>query len=185
MNIEELLSKIYALFEIERNTENLCEIPDNLYKDVSSFMEKIQNNTSNSENTNDALIYEQRKILSNITLRLLEIRMDKTLLLSNDEYYSLLTSEEQYIIEPLSKYNKRNNEIKESIAKGNYTFLESLKDKQSKYTTVKFLNDTPSMVGNDLVKYGPFVKEEIATIPLENANILIKQNIVKEFDVES
>ena len=29
MNIEELLSKIYALFEIERNTENLCEIPDN------------------------------------------------------------------------------------------------------------------------------------------------------------
>ena len=41
------------------------------------------------------------------------------------------------------------------------------------------------MVGNDLVKYGPFVKEEIATIPLENANILIKQNIAKEFDVES
>ena len=86
---------------------------------------------------------------------------------------------------PLSKYNKRNNEIKDSISKGNYTFLESLKEKQSKYTTVKFLNDAPSMVGNDLVKYGPFVKEEIATIPLENANILIKQNIAKEFDVES
>ena len=90
-------------------------------------MEKTQNNTSNSENANAALIYEQRKILSNITLRLLEIRMNKTLLLRNDEYNSLLTSEEQYIIEPLSKYNKRNNEIKESISKGNYTYLESLR----------------------------------------------------------
>ena len=184
MNIEELLSKIYDLFEIERNTVNLCELPDNLYKDGSSFMEKTQNNTSNSENANAALIYEQRKILSNITLRLLEIRMNKTLLLRNDEYNSLLTSEEQYIIEPLSKYNKRNNEIKDSISKGNYTFLESLKEKQSKYTTVKFLNDAPSMVGNDLVKYGPFVKEEIATIPLENAQTLITENLAVKIRIE-
>jgi len=103
----------------------------------------------------------------------------------HDEYSSLLTSEEQYILEPLIKFNKRNLEIIKSIEEGNYNFLESLKDTQSKYTTVKFLNDTPSMVGNDLVKYGPFVKEEIATIPLENANILIKQNIAKELDVKN
>ena len=185
MTAKELLSQLYDIFKLETSTKALCEIPTNLYKDISSFMEQTQTDNPNSESTKDALIYEQRKILSTLTLRLLEIRIHKTSLLKHDEYSSLLTSEEQYILEPLIKFNKRNLEIIKSIEEGNYNFLESLKDTQSKYTTVKFLNDTPSMVGNDLVKYGPFVKEEIATIPLENANILIKQNIAKELNVKN
>jgi DNA replication initiation complex subunit (GINS family) len=46
--------------------------------------------------------------------------------------------------------------------------------------SVKFINEVPSFVGTDLNIYGPFQKEDTASIPLDVANLLIKSNKVIE-----
>jgi len=41
---------------------------------------------------------------------------------------------------------------------------------------LRFIEDVPELIGTDLQKYGPFSKEEMAHIPKEIADLLLKQN---------
>ncbi len=50
------------------------------------------------------------------------------------------------------------------------------KEESISYLLIRFLKKTPPLVGLDLINYGPFEKEDIALIPLENAKILISEN---------
>lgn len=52
-------------------------------------------------------------------------------------------------------------------------------------TTVRFLQDIPEIVGVDLDIYGPFKKEDVASLPLSNAQALEKQGAVKAIEVKS
>ena len=47
---------------------------------------------------------------------------------------------------------------------------------------LRFIQEIPALVGSDLKTYGPFEPEDIATLPPENARVLIKQKIAVEVD---
>jgi DNA replication initiation complex subunit (GINS family) len=49
-------------------------------------------------------------------------------------------------------------------------------------TVLRFVQDIPALVGADMKTYGPFAPEDIATLPPENARILIKQGVAVEVD---
>jgi len=51
--------------------------------------------------------------------------------------------------------------------------------KPSELVLVRFLQDVPPIVGVDLKTYGPFRKEDVANLPKENAEALIKQGLAK------
>ena len=48
---------------------------------------------------------------------------------------------------------------------------------------VRFLKDVPSIVGVDLKTYGPFKSEDVASIPIENAKVLIRQGLAVEVEM--
>ena len=60
-----------------------------------------------------------------------------------------------------------------------------LEDKEEKKTKlVRFLNAVPKFLGRELEVYGPFEEEEIATLPEEIAEILIKKGRAEEISNE-
>jgi DNA replication initiation complex subunit (GINS family) len=61
----------------------------------------------------------------------------------------------------------------------------SIIEKVAKPTMVvlRFVQEIPALVGSDLKTYGPFMPEDIATLPPENARVLIKQGIAVEVDI--
>jgi len=44
---------------------------------------------------------------------------------------------------------------------------------------VRFLKDVPSFIGVDLKTYGPFKSEDVALIPVQNAEALARRGLVK------
>jgi len=50
---------------------------------------------------------------------------------------------------------------------------------------VRFLEDIPEIVGVDLRIYGPFKKEDVASIPVPNAQALEKQGAAKAIEVRA
>jgi DNA replication initiation complex subunit (GINS family) len=48
---------------------------------------------------------------------------------------------------------------------------------------VRFLQDIPEIVGVDMKSYGPFKKEDVASLPIPNAQALVKQGAVREIEV--
>jgi DNA replication initiation complex subunit (GINS family) len=46
-----------------------------------------------------------------------------------------------------------------------------------KRMTLRFAKSTPTIIGLDMKTYGPFMVEDVASLPVENAKILIKQGL--------
>lgn len=47
---------------------------------------------------------------------------------------------------------------------------------------LRFLKEAPAVVGADLKIYGPFSVEDVATLPVENARVLVKHGVAMEIE---
>ena len=46
-----------------------------------------------------------------------------------------------------------------------------------KRSTIRFIKNIPAIMGADMKSYGPFVAEDVASLPPQNAQILVKQGL--------
>ena len=78
------------------------------------------------------------------------------------------------------------NEIpnnKESTITENNQMLKKNKDEE--YILIRFTKNIPALVGKDLKIYGPFKKEDLVRLPIQNASILIEENAAIKINPES
>ena len=75
-----------------------------------------------------------------------------------------------------------------SFAEAYHRFVEKLLqgqvlsvavEKAHKRVALRFLKAIPAVIGADMKIYGPFIVEDVASLPLENAKILIKQGLAE------
>jgi DNA replication initiation complex subunit (GINS family) len=52
-----------------------------------------------------------------------------------------------------------------------------------KRSTIRFLKNIPAIMGADMKSYGPFVAEDVASLPPQNAQILVKQGLAVMVEV--
>ena len=51
------------------------------------------------------------------------------------------------------------------------------------YILIRFTKSIPALVGKDLKIYGPFQKEDIVSLPIQNASILIEENAAEAIEI--
>ena len=69
------------------------------------------------------------------------------------------------------------------LVKGLRYFVEAAKallEEGRKFKLVRILENLPAIVGQDLVTYGPFKREDVILIPYDNAKILIAKKLATE-----
>jgi len=131
------------------------------------------------------LILSTKSLIELRTHKLLENSYAKHLRypsLSTDDY-SKLTDEEKYIFEEERKVSQRKDLIVQSLINGNVNNLESIsRIIRSKMIIIRFLESTDQFMGVDMAKYGPFIKEDVAILPFENARSLIERKVAVEIN---
>jgi DNA replication factor GINS len=55
--------------------------------------------------------------------------------------------------------------------------------KAHKRVALRFLKAIPAVIGADMKTYGPFMAEDVASVPVENAKILVKQGFAEVVEV--
>ena len=53
---------------------------------------------------------------------------------------------------------------------------------EHKRAALRLLKEVPAVIGSDMKTYGPFKVEDVATVPAENARILVKQNLAVKLE---
>lgn len=75
-------------------------------------------------------------------------------------------------------------ELKEPVSLGGVEQKEAsapvVKEEKRDTKLVRFINAVPKFVGKELEEYGPFDEEDIASLPIEIANVLINKKRVEE-----
>ena len=186
MSSQELTKNLYSILESERKTNELTNIPEDLYCSITDHISSITNEENTSlQNIQEMVNNKEKEILSDLLQILLRIRLAKALDDQNNINVNLLTNEEKYVLEPLINASKRNVKLLKAINDGSLSFLHGLdRHDVNQYLAVKFREDSPSAVGIDSRTYGPFKQGDMAILPTDNAKLLIQQEKVEELNME-
>jgi DNA replication initiation complex subunit (GINS family) len=63
--------------------------------------------------------------------------------------------------------------------------IEEALKRDSMRVVLRFLKAIPSIIGSDMKTYGPFAPEDVASLPADNAKILVKQGLAVVVEVSS
>ncbi len=98
----------------------------------------------------------------------------------------LLASEEEVIYRDILSALEKTRTIEKDILKGHTPKIEEAKSlgMAKKTLLIRFLQAIPAIVGSNTRVYGPFKVEDVATLPIENAESLIKRGIAVKVEIE-
>jgi DNA replication initiation complex subunit (GINS family) len=82
------------------------------------------------------------------------------------------------VYQDLSGISRHYEKLKEELLQGREPSGPIVRDRTK--LLVRFVKDVPSIIGVDLKTHGPFLKEDIAKLPFENAESLIRQGAAVE-----
>ena len=186
------LEFILELLKKETQIPKIQAISPDIYRKIAQIIRDLS--IQKYEDLELEVHHELIKLLTLSTKSLFELRIRKLLessngqhlsypsLLSSDDY-SKLTDEEKFIFEEERKVSQRKELIIQSLIDGNVNNLDMIsRIIRSKMIIIRFLESTDQFMGVDMAKYGPFIKEDIAILPFENARSLIERKIAIEIN---
>jgi len=184
------LEFILELLKKETQIPKIQAISPDIYRKIAQIIRDLS--IQKYEDLELDIHHELIKLLTLSTKSLFELRIRKLLENSNGQYlsytsllssddYSKLTDEEKFIFEEERKISQRKELIIQSLIDGNVNNLDTIsRIIRSKMIIIRFLESTDQFMGVDMAKYGPFIKEDIAILPFENARSLIERKIALE-----
>ena len=87
----------------------------------------------------------------------------------------LLAEEETRLFEGFASFAEAYSQFAKGLLQGQLA-LGNL-EKAHKRAVLRFVKSVPAIIGVDMKTYGPFLVEDVASVSVENARILVKQGL--------
>ena len=191
-----MYSQLYAAWQAEIETLLLQPLPGDFYTRISNYMKQInaQNQGPDRNLVQSKLLDQEQKNVHRMVRELLRARYKKILKTVKGGQKLLpdiLTSEETEFLTGLLPFAEAFNSFAKSILQGQspkpkseqLEAKASLAEPSHKRVVLRFLKAIPAIVGSDMKTYGPFQPEDVASVPVENAKILVKQGLAQNIEV--
>ena len=171
----------------ERENEALQSIPEKFYEEMTDYLLEIQSVGSQTNVSLSSRITEKEREYAQRMLReLTRLRMKKIV---ESELNGVvlagknLTREEQIFYSDLRRVLSSHEERLKSILMGHVPQIDAKPPQRADQKVVRFLQAVPAIMGIDMKTYGPFKPEDVVSLPVENAENLIRRGIAKEVEI--
>jgi DNA replication factor GINS len=186
--------ELYAAWQREIDDPTLGALPLDFYSKISEYLRRIKDEDKvlDKKSAKMNLLEHETQNVERMLDQLLEVRyrkLVKTVTRSQKLPIELLTVEEASMCETFADFTKSYRKFSEDLKQGQLT-VEPIKvavkvganttapaHQLHKRSTIRFLKNIPAIMGADMKSYGPFVAEDVASLPLQNAQILVKQGL--------
>ncbi|MFB0543454.1 MAG: hypothetical protein ACETVR_01605 [Candidatus Bathyarchaeia archaeon] len=174
----------------ERQEEDLQALPPSLYTEVGGYIMRMREETRMMERgtTRSRISERERENVEKMIEDLFRLRLRKIVLaeLSGKEVEAeRLTMEERSFLFELKRALSEHQENLKSILRGRVPEVKAKPRRRSDLKVIRILEHIPAIMGIDLKTYGPFKPEDVAAIPEENAENLIRRGLAVEVEEES
>jgi len=178
-----MYNELYNAWKSEKGSRLPEHLPNDFYQRAINYLNGLQGDMTSRDaaSIQSRLVIREKEVATRLLDELRETRLRK--ILENAKIgisvaEENLTSEERTfqrsLTDSLATFKK--NEIRTEDTSRPATHAELV--------VVRFLQDIPEIVGTDLKIYGPYKKEDVGSLPTENANALIKQASAKLIEVK-
>ena len=195
-------TRLHQVWENETKREELQNIPDDFLHEMTNYVNQLNKTTANPDTLSGNLTQTERRYANQLLRELTETRLNKII---KSEVNGLpvnaqaMTPEEQKLhssLRQLITSYRQGSDIPvpkkqpEPKPRPTSTIKEptpppKIEEKDTELVLVRFLQPLPAIMGIDMKAYGPFQPEELATIPRQNSENLIKRGIAKPVETEA
>lgn len=180
-----MYEELYEAWRKEKENEEIQELPDDFYVKVARYIKKLREESRmlDEKSVKAKILRRKTENVERMVKELLQLRLEKIVrkALKGEKVSDVvLVREEQPWNRKLASLVREFQSFSNELLRGR---LEEGLEEKPKTVVVRFLKDVPAIVGADMKTYGPFAAEDVATLPFENAEVLIKRGVVERVKV--
>ncbi len=195
-------TRLHEAWDNEIKREELQNIPDGFLHEMKNYTNQLNKTPANTGTLSGNLTQTERKYANQMLKELSETRLNKIIrselngLAINAQAMTpeeqqlhsnlrqLLTGYRQGAELPVSRSSKPESHPAVT-KKESPPPPPKIEVRDTELVLVRFLQSLPAIMGIDMKAYGPFQPEELATIPRQNAENLIKRGIAKKVETDA
>jgi len=205
-----MYDQLYAAWKREIEDPTLGGLAPDFYIKLTEYLAHIKEDkgTIDKKSVKVALLEHEARNVERMLQELLNMRYKKilkTVTRLHRAPIELLTNEETKIAQSAVCFENSYDQFVKNILEGQQTpitvtitqqansplqILQTQKQEIKpqvhviqKRLTLRFVKNIPAIMGADMKSYGPFVAEDVASLPALNAQILVKQGLAVLVDV--
>jgi DNA replication initiation complex subunit (GINS family) len=182
-----MYGELYTAWRVEIENSDLCSLPPDFYVRAGDYLRKIKEESKmlDRKSVKNSLLEHELANVLRMVQEIVQMRYRKIAKrLVNGQKIPLesLAAEEAKLCNELVPSADAFNRFAENLLQGQVTKVEA-EAIVHKRVTLRFLKQVPSIIGADMKTYGPFLVEDVASVPVENAKILVKQGLAKQVEI--
>jgi DNA replication factor GINS len=176
-------SDLYKAWKAEKTSEKPQPLSSDFYQRAAGYLRGLDDDSAagDTRTIQGRLLVDEKDVAKRLLDEIRWTRLHKIVNAARDGSdisMNDLTDEERRLIE---HFNESLSNYREQATpkQGSHP-----PEDQMELSVVRFLDNVPEIVGVDLKIYGPYKKEDVGSLPNQNAQALIKQGLAKEIDVK-
>lgn len=179
---------LYDAWLKEKENTKLQKLPKEFYAKTAEYIGKIrrEGRMLDPKSAKAKLISQELSNVKRLMEELAKIRfkkiVDHATSAKTVEKEELTSEEEKILLGIVPSLENFQSLLKDSL-RGKISKVEE-KIEPPKRMLLRFLKEVPAVVGADLKIYGPFSVEDVATLPIENAKVLLKHGVAMEIEAK-
>jgi DNA replication initiation complex subunit (GINS family) len=189
-----MYDELYAAWRIEVDSSDLGILSSDFYERLADYMRRIREETKMIDKISlrSNLLRIEEENASRLIKELISTRhrkIAKMAIAGRKIPDDTLTKEELYLLGAIMPSTDAFVKFSEGVVQGKTAKMEifvQMQEPEPAHTriTLRFIKPVPSIIGSDMKTYGPFMVEDVASVPIENARILVKQGLAKAVELQ-
>jgi len=180
-----MYDELYQAWKHEVTEPTLGTLPRDFYEHITRYLSKIkeENSLMDNKTLKTTLLEKEAANVKRMLGELLWARYKKIVKFTTQTQKlstELLAFEEAQIFESFVPFTEAYQKFAKSLLQGQ---TRQSNQEPHKRVTLRFSKDIPQIMGADMKSYGPFIVEDIASLPVQNAKIFVKQGLAVIVDV--
>jgi len=190
-----MYNELYAAWKKEIEVGSLGGLQPDFYARISDYLRRIneENKLFDKKSIKVNLLDHEAQNVKRMLEELLWARykkLVKTITQSQKLPSELLTVEEIKMCESFVAFADAYQKFAKDLLQGQIVkitggIVEPKIEPQisHKRVVLRFIKNIPTIIGSDMKTYGPFISEDVASLPVENAKMLVKQGLAVSIEV--
>ncbi|KPV61486.1 MAG: hypothetical protein AOA65_2303 [Candidatus Bathyarchaeota archaeon BA1] len=179
--------ELYEAWMKEKEGGEIQALPRDFYARLANYVRKMREESRmlDEKTTRARLMRREFENVQRMVKDLIRLRHEKALrgaMAGKIVPRGTFTEEEERLHGRILPSVESYQTLLKDVIRGQLPQVEE--EEKPKTMMVRFLREIPAIIGSDMKTYGPFKSEDIATLPIENARILIKQGVAVEVEAK-
>jgi DNA replication initiation complex subunit (GINS family) len=172
--------ELYVAWRREIEHAELGSLPRDFYVRITDYLRLLREGGRmlDKKTLKSSLLEHESEHVQNMLEQLVWARHEKLIRLvaeSQKVPSELLAEEEARLFEGFAPFAEAYSRFAKGLLQGQLA-VEKV-EKAHKRVVLRFVKSVPAIIGVDMKAYGPFLAEDVASVSVENARILVKQGL--------